>query len=126
MPGGLEKHLSLLQEGDKQAVSVAIAFLSADPRFFRSGYIKEKILRRLKHVSLTQRQQQTLVRLIARSVDGGGRREFHGYARLSGILDPGDIEAAMESRMVSENPEVVRRGKEVLHVLQSRHNERKS
>jgi len=126
MPGGLEEHLSLLREGDKQAVSAAIAFLSADPRFFRSGYIKEKMLRRLKHVSLTQRQQQTLVRLIARSVDSGGRREFHRYARLSGILEPGPIETAMESRLVAENPEVVRRAREVLHVLQSRHNEREA
>jgi hypothetical protein len=124
MPGGLDKHLALLQEGDKQAVSEAIAFLSADPRFFRSGYTKEKILRRLKHVSLTERQQQVLVGLIARSVDRGGRREFHGYARLSGVLGSGDIEKAMESRLASRDPEVERRAKEVLHVLESKRSQR--
>jgi len=126
MPGGLDKHLFLLREGDKQAVSAAIAFLSADSRFFRSGYIKEKMLRRLKRVSLTQHQQQTPVRLVIRSVDRGGRREFHAYARLSGVLDPCQIETAIESRLASEDPEVLRRAREVLHVLQSRHNKRPS
>jgi len=126
MPSGLERHLHLLREGDEQAVSMAVAFLSADTRFFRSGYIKEKILRRLKHAPLTRHQQIVLRRLILRSVDGGGRREFQGYARLAGVLDSPDVRNAMTIRLQSVNAEIRRRAREVLHVLESRHNERQS
>jgi len=115
-PGGLERGLALLSEKDPDTVDTAIAFLEADPRFFRSGYIKEKLLSRLKHVPLWQHQVQRL----SRSVDGGGRREFHGYARLAGALHAHAIAEAMHERQSSRDPEVARRAREVLHVLASR------
>ena len=119
-PGGLERGLALLSEKDPDTVDTAIAFLEADPRFFRSGYIKEKLLSRLKHVALSQHQVKRLGRLAIRSVDSGGRREFHGYARLAGALHAHAIAEAMHERQSSRDPEVARRAREVLHVLASR------
>lgn len=122
-PGGLKRQLGLLTEGDKQAVGNAVVFLEADPRFFRSGYIKEKVLRRLKHVPLTAHQREVLGRLVIRSVDLGGRREFHAYARLAGVLGNPEVDRAMQKRESSLDPEVARRAREVLHLIRSRSSE---
>lgn len=118
-PGGLKRGLARLGEDDPDAVAAAILFLEADPMFFRSGYIKETILRRLKHVSLTARQTEALARLVVRSLDRGGRREFHGYARLAGAFDSPVVRQAATERLESKDPEVARRAAEVLHVLKS-------
>jgi len=122
-PGGLERGLALLSEKAPEAVKAAISFLEADPRFFRSGYIKEKLLSRLKHVPLSRSQVQRLGCLVVRSVEIGGRREFHAYARLAGALGTPAIVEAMRERQDSPDPEVARRAQEVLHVLASRRNQ---
>lgn len=119
-PGGLERGLALLREKDPGTVETAIAFLETDPRFFRSGYIKEEMLSRLKHVALSDRQVQRLGLLVIRSVDGGGRREFRAYARLAGVLRTPAIAAAVSGRQNSKNPEIARRAQEVLHIVASR------
>ncbi len=119
-PGGLNRGMARLESCDAETVALAVDFLDADPRFFRSGYIKETILRRLKHAPLTNHQKLVLCRLVVRSVDGGGRREFHGYARLAGALALDEVTPAMNTRLSSRHPEVQRRAAEVLHVLRSR------
>jgi hypothetical protein len=125
-PGGLSRQLARLADGNTDAVDDTIAFLTADPRFFRSGYIKEKMLRRLKHVSLSSPQRRELRRLVVRSVDRGGRREFHAYARLAGALDSAEVTQEMERRLRSPSAEVRRRAAEVLHVMTSRKGEAKT
>ena len=119
-PGGLGRGLALLGGKHPYAVETAIAFLEADPWFHRSGYIKEKLLSRLKHVPLSQHDVRRLSRLVIRSVDGGGRREFHAYARLAGALQAQVVAETMRERQASRDPEVARRANEVLHVLASR------
>jgi hypothetical protein len=46
-PGGLEAGLERLKHPDLEIVEATVQFLEADPRFLRSGYIKETLLRRL-------------------------------------------------------------------------------
>ncbi|MCY2932086.1 MAG: hypothetical protein NTV86_21855 [Planctomycetota bacterium] len=118
-PGGLKQGLALLGKNDSAAVAAAVAFLVADPRFFRSGYIKETILRRLKHVTLSKGHGEKLVRLAIASLDRGGRREYHGYARLAGALQCPALAQAAQARRESPDGEVRRRALEMLHVMQS-------
>lgn len=117
-PGGLERGLALLRDADRDVIETWVRFLESDPRFFRSGYTKEKALRRLKHVALTRSQVRRLAQLVVRSVDGGGRREFHAYARLSGVLHAPSIPGAMRMRVDSVDPEVRRRAKDVLDIVE--------
>jgi hypothetical protein len=120
-PGGLQSGLRELLSNEKRAVETWIQFLEVDPVFHRSGYIKEKVIQRLKHVTLTREQRARLSELIIRSMDGGGRREFHGYARLAGALQLTAVRAAAESRLAyGASPEVARRAAKVLHVMHSR------
>jgi|SRR6185503_16789871 hypothetical protein len=55
-PGGYDSGLQRIAEGDAGAIEAALAFLELRPYFFRSGYMREKLLRRLKHVPLTSSQ----------------------------------------------------------------------
>lgn len=69
-PGGLERGIERLRQKEPGAVEDAIAFLKADPHFFRSGYIKEKIIRLLKRVELTAAQRNEIREIIQRAFEG--------------------------------------------------------
>jgi hypothetical protein len=118
-PGGLAEGLERLRTHDPEAVENAIKFLEVDPWFFRSGYIKEEILRRLKSAPLTSVMKLTLERLIMRSLGHGGRREARAHARLAGAIASPALAEAMETRTLDSNPEVRRRARQVLHVMRS-------
>jgi hypothetical protein len=120
-PGGLAAGLKQLKNNNPEVIEAALQFMVEDPRFFRSGYIKEEILRRLKHCDLSNQQQSRIAMLIVRSMDGGGRREFEGYSRLARRIHPPSLIAAAQTRLSSRNLEIVRRAKAVLHVLKSNH-----
>lgn len=120
-PGGLRVGLERLAERDPQIVELVIQFLEFDPRFFRSGYIKEKFLRRLKRCDLTDAQRRRLANMILRSVDSGGRREFKGFSRLAVAAQSPMLVDAVTLRQLSSDPEVVRRANAVMHVWESNH-----
>ncbi len=82
-PGGLTAGLQRLKAFDPQTVSVAIRYLEADPWYFRSGYVKEEILDRLKHADLSPDQRRRLAALVVRSITSGAGRVFKHYARLA-------------------------------------------
>jgi hypothetical protein len=119
-PGGLQAGLQALKRCDADAVQSAIRFLDVDPLFFRSGYIKQEILRRLKKAPLTPAMRSDLERPIVRSLEQSGSREFMAYARLAGIVSSQDGIQALKLKMDHPNPEIRRRARHVLHVIQSR------
>lgn len=55
-PGGYVSALKRLQCNDPEAIEAAIVFLELRPYFFRSGYMREKLMRLLKHVKMTEKQ----------------------------------------------------------------------
>jgi hypothetical protein len=118
-PGGLADGLRKLRACDRSTVETVIDFLEEDPRFFRSGYIKETMLRRLKACPLLDRQKRRLVRLVIRSMDGGGRREFQGYSRLAPVVLSDGLLESVRVRLTSNDAEVARRAALILRVLKS-------
>ena len=120
-PGGLEVGLEQLARFKPKVIETSIKLLEIDPRFFRSGYIKEKLLRRLKHCELTDDQRLRLESMIVRSMDCGGRREFEGYSRLARRMHSPAFVAAVMTRQLSSNCEVVRRAHAVMHILETNH-----
>ncbi len=91
-----------LADGHIRFVEAAIAFLEADPWFFRSGYEKQKIIQHLKRSRLTEPQRLRLARVVLQAIDSRDRIEFRHYGRLacgiwSDFLDE-EVAARMQSR----------------------------
>jgi len=59
-PGGYESGLRRVQEGDAEAIEAALVFIELRPYFFRSQYMRKKLIRLLKHALLTADQARRL------------------------------------------------------------------
>src|SRR5262245_27760110 len=68
-PGGLDRSLKELKAGDAFAVELAVTFLEVDAMFFRSGYIKEELIQRLKNAELSASQVTRLGAAIINVVE---------------------------------------------------------
>jgi len=51
-PGGYRQALDRLKNNESETTEAAITFLEIRPYFFRSGYMRETLMRRLKHVKM--------------------------------------------------------------------------
>jgi hypothetical protein len=73
----------LLAAGDETAIEMAVRFLEANPRYFRSGYHKEYILRLLRKAPLTDGQLSRLRELVLERIRGRPVREVRAFCRLA-------------------------------------------
>ena len=55
-PGGYSSGLDRLKINDPEAIDAALAFIELRPYFFRSQYIRTRLLRALKKIQLTEEQ----------------------------------------------------------------------
>lgn len=117
-PGGLNKQLQHLRKGEEEAVEMAVRFLEVNPWFFRSGYIKEELLRLIKQASLSDDQQERLRSVILARIEGGGGREFRRYSRLARKLSVPKFREAVLKLLQSDDPQVARRARWVLSSLE--------
>ena len=75
--------LAALSAGDAEAKESAIKFLEFDPYYYRSGYIKSKLLVRLKHIKLTASEIRRLQKVVCNAiVSRQPKCEFKYYAGL--------------------------------------------
>lgn len=117
-PGGLERGLAALKAGDTDAVEHAVRFLESNPYFFRSGYIKEEIIRRLKHVSLSSDQRTRMGAVILDSLSGYNKMP-RKIAQLAPIADSPEFRRKLEEVLDLTDEESSHRARQVLHVLHS-------
>ncbi len=59
-PGGESTAYERILQNDPAAVEAALCFLECRPYFFRSGYMWKKLFRKIKHATLTGKQQHRL------------------------------------------------------------------
>ena len=75
--------LAALSAGDADAKEAAIKFLEFDPYYYRSGYIKSKLLVRLKQLKLTASEIKRLQKVVCNAILSPlPKSEFKYYARL--------------------------------------------
>lgn len=79
----LDEIVERLRNGDPTAVEPAVVFLEADPWCFRSGYLKERLMRYLSRMSLPEAAQERLRDVITTAVGRGPRRELPMTRRLA-------------------------------------------
>jgi hypothetical protein len=63
-PGGYETGLKEIQAGDFSAIENALAFLEVRPYFFRSQYMRTKLIRLLKHAQLSRQQAERFQKFL--------------------------------------------------------------
>jgi hypothetical protein len=80
-PGGPVRWAAFLA-GDSAEIETAIAFLQSDPWFFRSGYLKQIIWRRLKRFPLSTEQQRQLERIALAYLQKRIYQEFWEMVRF--------------------------------------------
>lgn len=68
---------------DDELLEFVITFLEIDPMFFRSGYIKEDMLIKLKRTKLNKKQEERVLSILVDAAENRGSREFKRYCRLA-------------------------------------------
>lgn len=109
LPESDPQFLRRLAKGDARAVDEAIAFLEADPWFFRSGYQKERLIRHLKRLPLRGGQRARLGEIVIAAIDGRDRREFRHYCRLACAVWSTHLDDRVALRIASDDAGIRRR-----------------
>ena len=65
-PGGYEAGLQKISEGDASTLDAALNFLEVQPYFFRSQYMRTKLIRLLKKANLTKPQETRFNNVLKR------------------------------------------------------------
>lgn len=118
-PGFDDDFEKLRSHIDLKALETAVAFLEADPFFFRSGYIKQKLLRWVRGYQLTPEYIARLQHVILTVVDSHYCREFGEYRKLAHKIDNANLRLGLQSRIDSEDPNICKRAHWILDWLET-------
>jgi hypothetical protein len=103
-----------LERGEVAAIDRALTYLEADPYYFRSGYARQRIGRKLAHQTMTDTQRARARAIVLGWVDGtlhSGRVAAASLARASA---DNSLRRTLRARVHDDRVEVARRA---LHVL---------
>lgn len=120
-PPGFRETFHRLKSGEADDLEPLIAFVEADPIFFRSGYMKADCIRLLKRQNLTEHEADRLRQALLKVVDQRDRREFRHFCRLARAVDSPDLRAALRERLLTHpDPNVRRRAGWALHACEQK------
>jgi hypothetical protein len=116
-PPGFWDDYDRLRRGDSAGLDTAVRFLEADPWFFRTGYLKASLLRRIRRFSLTPDQTARLRNVVLSVVQRRDGREFREYCRLARKVDGPELRSRLQGLAVHSDPRVRRRAGWVTYFL---------
>src|SRR3954449_7406758 len=103
--------------GQPEAIEAALTFLERDPFFFRSGYARERIARRLAHCDLTPAQKARARSLVVSTVDGLRHCPMPGLGKLAGAVADNPLRRELRGRLHHQDAARARRAlRIVVHV----------
>ncbi len=123
MDSYIEKIYDDSLSNNAELIEFGISFLELNPMFFRSGYIKEELLRKLKQASLSPKQIIRLLGVLVESVENRGYREYRGYCRLAAFIADKKLIHTLECMANSEPNSRTSRAKLMLAHIQQAHNQ---
>ena len=88
-----------LGRGDPESIEAALTFLERDPYFFRSGYARERIARRLAQAELTAAQRVRARTVVLSTVDGERHCPLPGAGRLARAVADNSLRRELRSRL---------------------------
>jgi hypothetical protein len=98
-----------IAEGETDAIEAALEFLDRDPYFFRSGYARERIARRLAHAELTPAHKRRARAVVISTVDGQRHCPLPGVGKLAGAVADNSLRRELRSRLHHRDVGVARR-----------------
>jgi hypothetical protein len=101
--------LADLRASKRPAIEEAILYLEVDPWYFRSGYLKERLIRGLKSAELTERDRRRLWNVVWNAAVGKNRREFRDYCSLAAVVGDADLIRQLEE--ISPDRDTAAKGK---------------
>ena len=116
-PGGLGEAMQSLKAGNLASLEMAVRFLEADPRFFRSGYIKADLIRHIRKAQLSNEQRMRLQQVVLTRIQGQDAREFRSYCHLARAIADADFERQVVELAASPVSSISRHVKWVLAQL---------
>ena len=111
--------LNEVEEFDGEWRDNALTFLEVNPRYFRSGYDKAQLLRRLKRADLSAKHRQRLVAVLMDVVGRPSGVEFRQYCQLAARLASKELTAALAKLVRSPDDGVRRRASWMLEHVES-------
>ena len=100
-----DRFLAALAAGETEARACAVTFLEFDPYYYRSGYMKSKLLVRLKHLALTASEQNRLQKIVCHAIlSPRPKSEFKDYARLLKNIGTPEFRQEIRSLSVPDTP----------------------
>jgi len=108
-PPGFWDDFERLKQRDINGLESGIAFLEADPYFFRSGYIKEWISTFVRRLPLDDSQQQRLRRVVLHIVETRDGREFRFFCRLARRVADDELRHELQKLLQHEDRDIRRR-----------------
>ena len=78
-----EKACNCEKFDDKDLLEFVVQFLEVDPWFFRSGYLKEIFLTKIKRSNISVKTKTRLRNILMDAVNKRGAREYKYYCRLA-------------------------------------------
>ena len=117
-PPGFWDSYERLRAGDAGGLENTVPFLEADPMFYRSGYVKQKIMRAIKPAMLAPEWVERLGRVVLGIVDTRSDRDFRVYCQLACKVDTPALRDALAQRMENGGGDVRHRARWVLEALQ--------
>jgi hypothetical protein len=98
-----------LAAGEPTAVDRALAFLEDDPYFFRSGYARQRIARKLAGSELDELQRERARRIVMAWVDGQLHPGRAGGVRLAREVADNPMRRALLARLRGKDGDVALR-----------------
>jgi len=105
----IDQCLELGLENNNELRRFAFAYIDQDPYFYRSGYILESLLRRVKKLSLTASEKSSIQRLVLKRIETRALRNFRQICRLIHMADTDGFLTEVSNRAKSTDPQVKRR-----------------
>jgi hypothetical protein len=106
-----------LAAGEPDAIDAALDFLRADPYYFRSGYAKQRMLRRLAGQPLTKEQRRSARTVVLQYVEGGTHGTMRELQRVARHVADNPLRRALRTRLHSDDEHVAWRALVVLTAI---------
>lgn len=105
-------------DDDYSKIDIVIQFLGENQVFFRSGYMKEAVLRKIKLDRLKPDQMRGLRSVIIGAIETCGRREFKRYCTMASRLADESLIESVKDRLISSDRNVQWRARRMLEVME--------